>query len=495
MPTKNLTESYKKTWPFACRVHAHRIFSSLFLFVVIFFIFSLDAKAAESTLGIKGANLSLFWLIPFVGILLSIALAPLFSPTFWHHHFGKVAAFWALAFIVPFSILHGGSSALYEVTHTVLLEYIPFIVLIATLFTISGGIYIGGVFRGTPLTNTSLLLAGWFLASFIGTTGASMVMIRPVLRANASRVYNKHVIIFFIFLVSNIGGALTPLGDPPLFLGFLKGVDFFWPLKFLFGPTVIVTLMLLIAFYLLDSYIYRRDGVDERQYKPAEPIKLHGYLNIALLIALAGTVIISGVDLKLGGFSILGVEVSFLGLLRDGVLISLLLASLVFTPSRYRESNGFNWLPCIEVAKLFLAIFITIIPAIAMLRAGEQGAMAPLIRLLSGPDGSPDNFMYFWLCGGLSGVLDNAPTYLIFFNAAGGNAENLMGPLAGTLIAISIGAVFMGANTYIGNAPNFLVKTVAEQAGVKMPSFFGYVCWSFIFLLPCFIIVSLIYFS
>ncbi len=450
--------------------------------------------AAGSANAIDGSLLSLWWVLPFAGLLLSIALFPLVAPHVWHRYYGTIAALWALAFIVPFLLRFGGSITLYELLHTFLLEYIPFIILITALFTIAGGIHVSGNLRGSPVVNTVMLVIGMVLASFVGTTGASMVMIRPMIRANDDRRHNVHVIVFFIFLVSNIGGSLTPLGDPPLFLGFLKGVDFFWPAQFMLAPLLLVSAILLAVFFLLDSYLYAKEGHDKPDPTPDSPIAVHGLRNIPLLILLVGAVLMSGSGVSLGSFEIYGLEIQGISVLRDVIIIALAAVSLVITPHRYREANTFSWEPCLEVAKLFAAIFITIIPAIAILRAGETGAMGFVLQLITNPDGSPNNPMYFWLTGGLSSFLDNAPTYLVFFNAAGGDAQELMGPLSQTLLAISAGAVFMGANTYIGNAPNFMVKAIAEHSGIRMPSFFGYMLWSGVLLLPCFVLVTVIFF-
>jgi Na+/H+ antiporter NhaD/arsenite permease-like protein len=437
------------------------------------------------------------WAIPFVGLLLSIAVLPLATPHLWHHHYGKIAAAWALAFLVPFAALYGFELALYELVHVMLLEYVPFIVLLFALYTISGGVFLDGAIRGTPWTNTAVLAGGTAIASIAGTTGASVLLIRPLLRANDDRSYNIHVVVFFIFLVSNIGGSLTPLGDPPLYLGFLKGVDFFWPTQHLFTKTLLVAGILLVAFFIIDSAVYRRD-----QRKKADPtppthpqIALRGARNIMLLAAVIGVILISAVwqtDIHL---DVAGVKVDYPNLARVIALLGLAALSLWITPKAYRAGNNFTWGPIAEVAKLFAGIFVTIVPVIAMLRAAEAGAFAPLLTLLEGPDGAPNNAMYFWLTGGLSSFLDNAPTYLVFFNAAGGDAQHLMTDLAATLAAISAGAVFMGANTYIGNAPNFMVKAIAEEAGVKMPSFFGFMLWSALFLLPSFALVTWLYFA
>ena len=451
-------------------------------------------SAAEAAHGIDGAGLSLLWVLPFVGVLLSIALFPLLAPDLWHHHYGKISLVWALAIIGPMLAQFGANATIDQLLHVLLLEYLPFIVLIGALFTIAGGIYVHGNLHGSPRVNTALLAVGTLLASLVGTTGASMVLIRPLLRANDDRRHCAHTIVFFIFLVSNIGGSLTPLGDPPLFLGFLKGVSFFWPLFAMWLPMVVVAGILLALFFLLDSYIYAKEGHLRRDPTPDRPLAVTGLANIGLLAALVGVVLLSGA-VDMGEVPVRSFMVDVAGLVRDVALVLLAGASLAITKPAIREANRFGWEPVIEVAKLFGAIFVTIIPAIAILRAGQDGALAPLLRLVSQPDGSPNNAMYFWLTGILSSFLDNAPTYLIFFNTAGGDPVALQGPLATTLLAISAGAVFMGANTYIGNAPNFMVKSIAERHGVVMPSFFGYMVWSGAILLPTFALITLLFFT
>jgi Na+/H+ antiporter NhaD/arsenite permease-like protein len=373
---------------------------------------------------------------------------------------------------------------------------VPFLILIGALFVIAGGVYVKGNLHGSPKTNTALLAVGTGIASVTGTTGASMLLIRPVLRANDERRHNAHVVVFFIFLVANIGGSLTPLGDPPLFLGFLKGVDFFWPTVHLLAPMLLVTAILLAAFYALDSWFYHRDEAFKARFDPTpdSPLAIEGKVNIALLGGVVLAVLMSGVWKPGVSWDVLGTEIELQGIVRDAILIGLAAMSLKLTPAACREANAFSWGPILEVAKLFFGIFVTIVPVIAMLRAGKDGAFAGVTALITRPDGTPDEAMYFWLTGALSSFLDNAPTYLVFFNAAGGDAETLMGPLAGTLAAISAGAVFMGANTYIGNAPNFMVKAVAEENRVKMPSFFGYMLWSGAFLIPCFALVTFVFF-
>jgi Na+/H+ antiporter NhaD/arsenite permease-like protein len=461
------------------------------------FASSVPALAAETdATHLDGATLGLVWSVPFIGLLLSIAIMPLATPHFWHANYGKVSAAWALAFLLPFTVLYGFDVAVYEFLHVMLLDYIPFIVLLFALYTISGGVYLKGDIHGTPLTNTGFLAGGTAIASLTGTTGASVLLIRPLLRANDDRSYNVHVVVFFIFLVSNIGGSLTPLGDPPLYLGFLKGVDFFWPTIHLLGKTAILAAILLAAFFLIDSYIYARDNRAKPDPTPdtRPAIIVNGWRNIVMLVAVVGVILGSAMWKTEAFIDVYGVHVDYPNILRVVALMGLAALSLWLTPLAYRQGNDFTWGPIAEVAKLFAGIFVTIVPMIAMLRAGENGAFRDVLALVTGPDGQPNNAMYFWLTGGLSSFLDNAPTYLVFFNAAGGDPHELMGPLATTLAAISAGAVFMGANTYIGNAPNFMVKAIAEEAGVKMPSFFGYMLWSVVFLLPCFALVTWLYF-
>lgn len=451
------------------------------------------AFAAEEAAAL-GRGLSLFWVAPFAGILLSIALMPLLMPHFWHHNFGKVSLFWAMAFFLPFAAIYGGDIALHEVLHTLLLEYIPFLILIFTLFVIAGGIYVQGNIVGSPATNTGLLAFGTLIASFIGTTGASMVMVRPMIRANHHRKRNVHVFVFFIFLVSNIGGSLTPLGDPPLFLGFLKGVEFAWTVEHMFAPMMLASALLLGLFYVIDAALFRSErGHIDSDAAPAA-VRIHGIQNILFLVLVVVAVLMSGIWKPGMDLHILGQDLALEGVVRDLILLALAGLSIVTTPKKIRVENAFTWAPIREVATLFLSIFLTIIPAIAILRAGHEGALAGLVALVTHSDGSPNNMMYFWLTGGLSSFLDNAPTYLVFFNLAGGDAQLLMGPLVTTLLAISAGAVFMGANTYIGNAPNFMVKAICEENAIKMPSFFGYMAWSCAILLPVFALITWVFF-
>ena len=323
-----------------------------------------------------------------------------------------------------------------------------------------------------------------------------MLMIRPLLRANDNRRYRAHAVVFFIFLVANIGGALTPLGDPPLFLGFLKGVDFFWTTRVMLWPTLTASAILLALFYCVDRYLFRREGPRPRVLDPTPDsrIRIDGKVNFILLALILACVLLSGLWKPGLTLEVYGTTMELQSVLRDLALIALAWLSWKLTPAKSRHANHFSWAPIVEVAKLFAGIFLTIIPAIAMLRAGNEGALAPLLALVSGPDGRPVDALYFLLSGTLSSFLDNAPTYLVFFNLAGGDPVVLMGPLATTLAAISAGAVFMGANTYIGNAPNFMVKSIAEARGVKMPSFFAYLGWSLLVLSPIYALLTVVFF-
>ncbi len=441
-------------------------------------------------------DLSLLWGIPFAGMLLSIAILPLLAGHFWHAHYGKVSLFWALLFLVPYGMTFGISTAAHDLVHAALLEYVPFLILLFSLYTISGGLLVVGNLHGSPGTNTALLATGTLLASIIGTTGASMLLIRPLLRANDNRSYNVHTVVFFIFLVSNIGGSLTPLGDPPLFLGFLKGVDFFWTTTHLAPETLLLAAILLPLFFVLDSVLYAREGKPRRDPTPdTKTIGLVGLWNVPLLIVVIAAILMSGLWNPGISFTVYGTELHLQNLMRDAIMVAAGLVSLAVTRADIRERNAFNWEPIKEVAKLFAAIFATLIPVIAILKMGLDGAAAPIVSLVTDANGAPVDRAYFWMTGLLSGVLDNAPTYLVFFNMAGGDAQALMTTYATTLAAISGGAVFMGALTYIGNAPNFMVLAIAKDRGVAMPSFFGYMAWSIGILIPCFILLTWIFFG
>jgi Na+/H+ antiporter NhaD/arsenite permease-like protein len=443
-----------------------------------------------------GEHLRLWSCIPFAGILLSIALFPLVLPDVWHHHFGKIAGFWAAALAIPFLIAFKGA-ALYEILHIVLADYVPFIILLWSLYTVSGGILLRGTLRGTPLVNVAMLIIGTLLASWMGTTGAAMLMIRPFLRANNYRKNRTFMVVFFIFLVANVGGSLTPLGDPPLFLGFLHGVSFFWTFNIL-PHMLMVVLILLVIYFIIDTYYYRKEGVSAPEEEGVkEPLKLEGIFNFIFLAGIVGAVLMSGV-VEWGEVNTLGVHRAVQDWVRDGLLIVLGVLSLVTTPVRLRDENDFTWFPIVEVAYLFIGIFITMIPCLLILKAGSEGALAFLTNGVTQP------VHYFWVTGGLSAFLDNAPTYLTFFNSAlgafyPGMTEAHAVPLLMTeravyLKAISAGAVFFGACSYIGNAPNFMVRSISEESGTPMPSFFGYILkYALIYLIPTFVLVTLIF--
>ena len=457
---------------------------------------ALAAPGLAQAASLEGGQLAWVWAVPFAGLLLSIALMPLLAPAFWHHHFGKVSAAWSLVFLLPFAATFGPGLAGAQVVHALLAEYLPFVILLAALFTVSGGIYIRGNLHGSPGLNTAILGIGAVLASFMGTTGASMLLVRPLIRANDNRQHKAHVLVFFIFIVANAGGSLTPLGDPPLFLGFLKGVEFFWTVRYILPETLFLVGALLVVFYGLDSWYYhRREEVVAPDPTPDDAkFGFEGARNFWLLGVIVGLVLMSGMWKSSVQFNIVGTEVGLPAVLRDLGLIAVTVLSLRITPASVHQGNQFSWAPMQEVAKLFAGIFLTIIPVIAMLRAGTDGPFGAVVAAVTRPDGSPSPAAYFWATGILSSFLDNAPTYLVFFNTAGGEAQMLMTTHAATLAAISAGAVFMGANTYIGNAPNLMVKAIAEDRGVAMPSFFGYMAWSACILLPLFAFMTWIWF-
>jgi Na+/H+ antiporter NhaD/arsenite permease-like protein len=451
---------------------------------------AVGAGPARAASALDGAAMSWPWALPFAGILLSIAAGPLLFRRFWHDHYGKIAAGWAALTLAAIALAAGPSAALDAFVHAMLGEYLSFIVLLLALYTVAGGILVSCLVRSSPATNGILLLVGTAMASLVGTTGAAMILIRPLIRANQGRQRNSHVVIFFIFLVANVGGALTPLGDPPLFIGFLRGVDFFWTTRQLLIPTIVTAALLLAVFVAIDWHLFRRDG----GHSPADAgpaIRISGWVNVVLIAAIILTILLSaawapGVRLNIGSSAL-----ELQNVVRDLGLVAIAVLSLLLTPEEHREANGFTWEPIREVAKLFAGIFVCIIPVLAMLAAGERGSFAWLLDAVTAGDGGPRNLAYFWLTGLLSALLDNAPTYLVFFQLAGGDAGELMGPLHSTLAAISMGAVYMGALTYIGNAPNFMVYAIATERGVKMPSFFGYVVWSAMVMLPILAAVGL----
>lgn len=455
---------------------------------------ALCASSTASAASLDGASLSLAWAIPFAGILLSIALFPLFAPHFWHKNFGKISVFWALACGVPLCALIGFDVGVDAIIHVLLVDYVPFIIFVGSLFIVAGGIHVRGTFVGHPIVNTAFLAAGAVLANFMGTTGAAMLLIRPLIHANENRTRKIQTFIFFIFLVANVGGALTPLGDPPLFLGFLKGVGFFWTSVHLLLPWLVTCAILLVVYYFIDLYRYKLDVKDGfKAPESKEKFGIDGGINILFLAVIIGAVLLSGFWKSGVEVSILGVHFALESLARDAIFLVTAAASLLMTAKATREANHFTWDPILEVAKLFFGIFVCIVPVLEMLRAGHNGHFAPLVALVTNADGTFNNTFFFWLTGSLSAFLDNAPTYLAFFNLAGGDPTILMTEDAQTLMAISMGAVFMGAVTYIGNAPNFMTVSICHERGIKMPTFFGYMLWSVGILFPTFFLMDMIF--
>ncbi|HXG62706.1 MAG TPA: sodium:proton antiporter [Planctomycetota bacterium] len=411
-----------------------------------------------------------FWsAVPFAGLLAAIAFLPLAAPHWWHANRNKalVSAGFALPALVVAAVREPGS-----LTHAAL-EYTAFVCLLGSLYTISGGIRLAGGLTGTPLSNAGLLAAGGVLANLVGTTGASMLLIRPLLEANRGRRSRVHVVVFFLFVVANVGGCLTPLGDPPLFLGFLRGVPFAWTLR-LWREWLFVGGTLLALFFAVDSILWRREGSPAPSPSRA-PMRLSGSVNVLLLFGVATVVLASG----LAVYPRYGETASLL--FQSAAMSALGAVSWAVTPRELRRENGFSWHPLGEVAVLFAGIFVAMIPALAILR--ERGAALGVSR----------PWEYFWATGLLSAFLDNAPTYLSFLSLAQHLPDEVVGTTHAALEAISCGAVFFGAMTYIGNGPNFMVKAVAEHDGVRMPSFFGYVLWSGAILLPLFAGVTVLF--
>ena len=482
----------------------------------------------------------LWSVVPFVGMLLSIAVCPLINAHWWEENMGKISLFWAALFTIPSGILWGFSQASYEFIHIMLVDYVPFLTLVVGLFVVAGGINVSGRLPNTPLSNTLILLIGTCLASIVGTTGATMLVIRPLINANSDRRMKMHTIIFLIFLVSNIGGSLTPVGDPPLFLGFLHGVPFFWTLK-LIVPWLTNVVLLLAVYFALDAFFYTRHKLhiseeriagkvqgaarwneitakeqvseifsvhvhnDEMHGEKTRPkIQITGLHNLIFLAGILAAVILSGtlvncslfydhINSCLRGVVLMNHEghdfkIAYINIARDAFILLMALCSLKFTSKEIRKNNKFTWTPVEEVGLLFAGIFATIVPALQILqvRGSELGVNTPV--------------EFFWATGILSSFLDNAPTYLVFTSMAGqmgatvGVATDLGILNEQVLMAISCGAVFMGANTYIGNAPNFMTKSIAEENGIRMPSFFGYMLWSGAILIPLFLLNTVLFF-
>ena len=455
-----------------------------------------------------GQTLPIWSIVPFAGMLLSIAVFPLVRAEWWERHQLLVSLAWALLFLVPFALAYGAEATAEQLAEVIIGDYIPFIVLLMGLYVVAGGIHIGGTIAGTTRNNVIILLIGSFLASWVGTTGAAMLLIRPLLRANLWRRRRAHVVVFFIFLVANAGGCLTPLGDPPLFLGYLRGVPFFWTLEHIW-PVLLVNVVLLIGLFVaVDRFFARREPRESREKlelmaraDDRVPIHLQGWHNLFFLLIIIVGVILNGlipqleafIDAETGrtfGVDVFGAHIGLEYVAQISLICLAMILSWLTTSTDDRSRNNFEWAPIAEVARLFIGIFVTMIPALAILRAhgGSLGLDSPL--------------GFFWATGALSSFLDNSPTYVVFLTTAGALGTDAAGAVVTTigtvdpsiLLAISAGAVFMGAVTYIGNAPNFMVKSIAEGAGVKMPSFFGYIGWALAFLIPVFVVDSLLFF-
>ncbi len=431
----------------------------------------------------------LIWAAPFLGVLASIALLPAVAPRFWHHRLGWVVAFWSLALLLPEAVVLGPAHAAAGAWHAILVEYLPFVTLLLVLFTTGGGVLVRGGVSGTPAGNTALLAIGTLLAGVMGTTGAAMVLIHPLLRANAHRQRKTHLALMFILLVANAGGALSPLGDPPLYLGYLRGVPFFWPLRHLGLPLALVVAMVLAVFWPLDAALARREGPPP----PRERLHIRGWGN-ALGVLLVGTTVLVLGGMDFGVVNIAGQEIGTGRLISIAVFVAITVASAWLTPRSIHRGNDFSWHPMIEVALLFVAIFITIEPVLHLLEAGMEGPFAPLLRLLTDANGAPLPAAYFWVTGGVSAFLDNAPSYLVFFEMAGIRPETLSSMRSPELEAISAGAVFFGALTYIGNAPNMMVRAIAAHRGVRMPGFFGFMMLAATVLIPVFAALTVVFF-
>lgn len=455
------------------------------------FCLTLLPQNALAATALDGAAMRWPYALPFAGLLLSIAMGPLLFPGIWHHHYGKITAAWALLALAALVVFAGSTATLAALVHAVLAEYLGFIVLLFSLYVVAGGILITGDIRATPATNFGILALGTLGASIVGTTGAAMILIRPLIRANRPRRHNVHVVIFFIILVANVGGALSPLGDPPLFVGFLHGVDFFWTTRTIWLQTVIVAGLLLAIFVAIDVWHFRSEPPAEDTGR-AEPLRIRGLVNLVLIAAIVASLLASAMWTSGIAFDILGTKLELEDVLRNLALLAIAALSVWLTPDEHRQANGFTWEPIREVAKLFAGIFVAIIPVIAMLNAGHHGAFAWLLSAVTAPDGAPRDVAYFWFTGLMSAFLDNAPTYLLFFELAGGDPQVLMHELSGTLASISMGAVYMGALTYIGNAPNFMVSSIASESGIKMPSFFGYFLRAGAVLIPLFLLLTLL---
>ncbi len=440
-------------------------------------------------------NYSIYWEIPFIGTLLSVAFFPILAPKFWQKNSGKIFAFWALSICVPLWFRCGATNFADIICGVMFETFLPFIILISALYIITGGIYLTISRKLTAGTNIAIIGFGALISSWIGTTGAAMLMIRPLLRLNANRKYNVHLVIFFIFLVANIGGGTTPIGDPPLFVGFLEGIDFFWTTKNLSITVYSIVAFMLFALYFIDKLLLKKEISQNQDLSDnsnsTATLNIAGKRNLPLLLIAVSSVILSS-RMNVGSVQLLSASIPINNIIRDLILLGTAILSLGITPKNIRRRNSFSFAPLKEITELFITVFITLIPVEHMLHLGSAGPFGVLFNWLSS-EGVFSAARCFWTTGFLSSILDNAPTYLMFFHLAGGDAEYFMNAGHLVLKAISLGAVFFGAMTYIGNAPNFMVKSIAQEYGYKMPSFFGYMKWSCLVLIPIFVVV--VYFA
>lgn len=448
-----------------------------------------------------GAQSVPLWLcIPFAGLLLSIAVLPLVKPDWWDKNKAKAVIFWSLLFVIPFAVTNGVGQAATVTLNCILDDYLSFIILLFGLFCVSGNITLEGDLVGAPRVNIALLVLGTLLSSCIGTTGASMLMVRPIIKINSWRKRKCQTMIFFIFLISNIGGCLTPIGDPPLLMGFMRGVPFFWSLR-LFPILIFNMVLLLFIYYWIERRAYQKDIAEGRKpdiSRPGTRVKICGSHNIIFLVMIVGAVILSGTLPGLSAFQdasgavrglhFIGVSLGYPSLIEIAIILLAAWLSFRTTPTEIRTKNHFTWSAIEEVATLFIGIFITMQPALMLLKAsGSQLGLTEPSQM-------------FWAAGALSSFLDNTPTYLVFLTTAGalgftGGMVTSVGTVPTQMLtAISCGSVFMGANTYIGNAPNFMVKSISDENGIRMPSFFRYMLWSLTCLIPVFLLDMLLFF-
>jgi Na+/H+ antiporter NhaD/arsenite permease-like protein len=435
------------------------------------------------------APLALPWAGPFLGVLASIAVLPMLASRLWHRRMAWVMGLWTAALLLPWAETFGAADAARLAWHAILVEYLPFVTLLLALYAAGGGVLVRGGPAGTPGGNTLMLGVGMALGVVMGQAGAAMVLVNPLLHANAHRRRKVHLPLFLIVLIANASGALTPLGNPPLYLGFLEGVPFFWPARHLVAPLAVLTGLLLLAFYLID----RRLAAAEPPTPAPARLHVRGWANAALIL-LTGAVVLAQNAVAAGDIAIMGETVPLMRLIAILAFLAITLASAATTPKAVRQGNDFTWAPMREVALLFLAIFVTIQPVLHMLEAGLSGPLGPVLRLTLTPDGAPRPAAFFWLAGILSAFLDNAPTYLVFFKIAQIDPAAMSAAQESALAALSAGAVFFGGLTYIGNAPNMMVRGVAAHRGVRMPSFLGFLCLSAALLLPAFAILTALFF-